>query len=112
MGENRYFFDSAMNDHYIHFFRNGDMCWIEDYYMDDNPKTFFVLLRSAITTLSEKGIKKFQQMISNDDWNKITKQLNKSNVKILKNDLKTESKLIECELEFALDILYLGFITE
>lgn len=109
--ENRLFFDTPMNDHFIHFEKNNNMCWIENYYLDDsNPKTFFLLLRCSVTQLKEKGITKFQQILTYSDFDIITKKFDKSQLTIIKDDTIMQTKHIECDIEYAIDIIHLGIM--
>lgn len=111
---NKIFFECPMNDHYIEFKKNNNnICWIEKIYIDsDNPKTFFALLRSAITILKKNYILKYQQILTYYDYDILKKKTNLDFITVLNDDLVMQTKLVECDIEDALIILETGILNE
>ena len=105
-------FETPFNDHFIKFGKKEKIVWIDSHYMDSsNPKTFFLLLRNAITQLETDGYEKYQQLISYEDFKTITSKMKSyEHIEILEDNEKEEYKLIQCNLEEAIDIIYLGMI--
>lgn len=69
MAVNTQIFECSLSDNIIKLSYDDTKCWIVSYTIDENyVQLFFILLKGAMESMKEKGIKIFEQLVSVDDW--------------------------------------------
>lgn len=98
--DNKTFFSDDATESYIDMERYNDICWINKLFVDpDNQKLFMMLSKTSFLEMKKKGCTKYQQLVSEDDWNLFLKENNEW--KILKQNNVDRSMLIECDITLA-----------
>ena len=93
-------FEDQISSNFLEFKREGDIIWLERYFVDqDNPKLFVALLQTAISGFIDLKCTKLRQWVNSDDW--INFLCNVKYWKIKKLDIPTNTKLLECKIKNA-----------
>lgn len=105
--KNIFQYPCKFSDNFISLEYDGDTCWIDRYYVDDdNIKMFFVLLNESIENMKNKGITKFTQTVPNEDWDSFLSVNKKWNIISKNNDNTIE---IYCDINDAAESIAQGF---
>ena len=101
-------YQCPISDNRIEFQLEKETAYCTNNYIDEKYfKAYFLLLRSTIQDLQDKGYKKMNQVVSKDEYNQYLKNDNRWTV--VKTNQLFETIVIECELESALECICKGF---
>lgn len=102
---NKDIYEYAMSDNMVEIDYDDTVCMINRYYIDeDDIKMFFVLLKESLMKMKKKGIQKFVQIVSSEEWDAML-SLNKSwNIEnYMNNDV-----YISCDIDNAPECIAIG----
>lgn len=101
-------YQCSVSNNLIEFQLEKEIAYCINNYIDEEYlKAYFVLLRSAIQDLQNKGYKKMNQVVSEDEYNQYLKNDNRWT--IIQTNQLFETIVIECDLESALECICKGF---